>query len=152
MLLWFIGGAIAIVWYVFHDGTIDYRYLVTGALLPDAVDLVIRHLATHSLIAPVLALVVVMLATYGRKPIRKKLLMVPIGMFLHLVLDAAFTRTNVFWWPLSGGRVSSNSIPSLTRGWIWAVALEAAGLVLLVLAWRPIQESRGELPKTNHEE
>ena len=146
MLLWFIGGTVAAVWYVFHDGSIDYRYLVAGALLPDMVDLVTGHLVLHSVVAPVLAMVLVMAVTFGRKPARKKLIMIPIGMFFHLVLDAAFARTTVFWWPLAGGPISNDRIPSLERGWVWPVALEVAGLVLLVLAWRHVQESRGELP------
>ena len=103
MVLWFAGLALAIVWNVFKDPAIDHRLVVAGALLPDAVDLVAGHPAhAHALIAPVAVLALVMVATRGRRRLRRRLLALPIGMFLHLVLDGTWTRGEVLWWPFLG--------------------------------------------------
>jgi hypothetical protein len=131
MFLWFIGTAVASVWYVFRDPRFDYRLLAVGAVLPDAIDLPGGHARwAHSLTVAVGALVLVMLVTAGRKPIRRLLLAIPIGMLLHLVWDGAFASTGVFWWPFTGSW-GSVRVPSLQRGWL-NVAFEAAGGLLLV--------------------
>jgi hypothetical protein len=88
----------------------------------------------HSLAGAVGAMVVVMLVTAGRRPIRRRLLSVPIGVMLHLVFDGAFSATDVFWWPFTGG-FGDAELPVVQRGW-WNVGLELAGGVLLVWAWR----------------
>jgi hypothetical protein len=135
MFLWFIGTSVVSVWYIFRDPRFDYRLLAVGALLPDAIDLPEGHARwAHSVTVSVAALVLVMLLTAGRKPIRKLLLAVPIGMLLHLVWDGAFTSTEVFWWPFTGSW-GSVRMPSLQRGW-WNLAFEAAGALLLVWIWR----------------
>jgi hypothetical protein len=143
MFLWFIGTAIVTVWYVFRDPRFDYRLLAVGALLPDVVDLPNGHARwAHSVTVSVATLLVVMLVTTGRKPVRRLLLALPIGMLLHLVFDGAFASTSVFWWPFTGswGHVR---VPSLQRGWA-NVALEAAGAGLLVLMWRRCDLSDAE--------
>jgi len=135
MLLWFIGTAVISVWYVFRDPRFDYRLLAVGALLPDLIDLPGRQARwAHSLTVSVAALVLVMVVTAGRKPIRRLLLAVPIGMLLHLVWDGAFASTSVFWWPFTGswGHVR---VPTLQRGWLNLV-FEAVGGVLLAWIWR----------------
>jgi hypothetical protein len=135
MFLWFIGTAVVSVWYVFRDPGFDYRLLAVGAVLPDAIDLPDGHARwAHSLTVAVGTLVLVMLATAGRKPIRRLLLALPIGMLLHLVWDGAFASTSVFWWPFSGswGNVR---VPSLQRGWLNA-AFEGAGALMLAWMWR----------------
>ena len=135
MFLWFLGTAVVSVWYVFRDPRFDYRLLAVGAVLPDVIDLPGRHARwAHSLSVSVGALVLVMLVTAGRKPIRRLMLAVPIGMLLHLVWDGAFASTHVFWWPFAGswGNVR---VPSLQRGWL-NIAFEAAGAALLLWMWR----------------
>ena len=134
MFLWFIGTAVVSVWYVFRDPRFDYRLLALGAVLPDVIDLPGgRARWAHSLTVAVGALVFVMLVTAGRKPIRRLLLAVPIGMLLHLVWDGAFASTKVFWWPFTGwGDVR---VPSLQRGWL-NIAFEAGGALLLAWMWR----------------
>lgn len=135
MFLWFIGTAVVSVWYVFRDPRFDYRLLAVGAVLPDAIDLPNGHAHwAHSLTVAVGTLVIVMLVTAGRKPIRRLLLAVPIGMLLHLVWDGAFASTRVFWWPFSGSW-GSVRVPSLQRGWL-NVAFEAGGALLLTWMWR----------------
>ncbi len=130
MLLWFLGSSVLSVWFVFRDPRFDYRLLLVGALLPDIIDVPfgIARFA-HSLTVAVGVLVVVMLATAGRKPARRLLLALPIGMLLHLVWDGAFASAKVFWWPFSGGW-GHVRVPSLARGW-WDVPFELAGAAML---------------------
>jgi hypothetical protein len=137
MILWFLGGAFLIVWLVFRDPAFDYRLLFVGVLAPDAVDALFGGARVlHSLLFSVALLVVVMLATVGRRALRRRLIALPIGTFLHLVLDGAFADTDVFWWPFSGADFAGDPpLPSVERG-LWNVALEAVGLAILVWAWQ----------------
>jgi hypothetical protein len=135
MFLWFIGTSVVSVWYVFRDPRFDYRLLAVGAVVPDIIDLPNGHARwAHSLTVSVGTLVVVMLVTAGRKPVRRLLLALPIGMLLHLVWDGAFASTKVFWWPFTGSW-GSVRVPSLQRGWA-NIAFEAAGALLLTWMWR----------------
>lgn len=135
MFLWFIGTAVVSVWYVFRDPRFDYRLLAVGSVLPDAVELPGGHARwAHSLTTSVGVLVLVMVVTAGRKPIRRLLLALPIGMLLHLVWDGAFASTSVFWWPFTGSW-DNVRLPSLQRGW-WNIAFEVAGAALLAWMWR----------------
>ena len=135
MFLWFIGTAVVSVWYVFRDARFDYRLLAVGALLPDAIDLPSGQARwAHSLTGAVATLVLVMLVTAGRKPIRRLLLAVPIGMLLHLVWDGVFASTHVLWWPF-GGSWGNLRVPSLQRGW-WNLGFEIVGALLLAWMWR----------------
>ena len=132
MLLWFVGGSLVIAWLVFHDPAIDYRVLLLGAVLPDLVDPFFGGARVlHSVTFSIVLLVAVMLATIGHRAARRRWLFLPIGTFLHLVLDGAFTRTKVFWWPFAGGSFGDAPLPSIERGW-WNVMLELAGLVAIL--------------------
>lgn len=136
MVLWFAGTAVLAVWLVFRDPAFDYRLVIVGAVAPDLVDGVTGGAwLAHTLAAPVVVLTVVMLATRGRRVLRRRLLALPIGMFLHLVFDAAWADTSVFWWPFSGLALPDAPLPSLDRGW-WSLLLEVAGAAMLVWAWR----------------
>jgi hypothetical protein len=134
MFFWFIGTAWLAVWYVFRDPRFDARLLALGAVAPDVVDLVLDVAAGwrpfHSVTASIAALVAVMLGTYGRRPIRKRLLAIPIGMFMHLVFDAAFSNTDTFWWPFTGGRFADQAIPSIEHLPVSGV-LELVGIGLI---------------------
>jgi hypothetical protein len=134
MLFWFIGTAWLAVWYVFRDPRFDYRMLAIGALLPDVLDLVLNAAGGwrpfHSVTMSIAALVAVMLATYGRRPIRRRLLALPIGMFMHLIFDAAFSSTKTFWWPFTGTGFVTAQIPSIERLPVGAL-LEVVGVALV---------------------
>lgn len=140
MILWFAGMAVLAVWLVFRDPAIDLRLVVAGALLPDVVDGVLWGTGAsgpwlaHTLVASAVLFVVVVLATRGRRHLRRQLLALPIGTFLHLVLDGAWADTRVFWWPVLGD-VGHQALPSVERG-LANIALEVAGLVALAWAWR----------------
>ncbi|NBS27615.1 MAG: hypothetical protein EBS70_01820, partial [Actinobacteria bacterium] len=102
MLFWFVGTSVATVWIVFRDPTFKFRLVILGALLPDVIDGVSGARVAHSVVSVVVAMTIVMLVTFGRKPARKSWLAMVIGLFLHLVFDFAFANTAMFWWPLGG--------------------------------------------------
>jgi hypothetical protein len=111
VILWHAGLALAIVWNVFRDPALDHRLVVAGALLPDAVDLVSgRPAYAHTLLASVAVLIAVMLGTRGHRVVRRRLLALPIGMFLHLVLDGIWTRPALLWWPFFGLAIPSGRL------------------------------------------
>lgn len=139
MILWFAGGACLLVWLVLRDTRLDYRVLMAGALLPDVVGV---H--AHSVLVPVGLLLVVMVATTGDRARRRRWLALPIGAFAHLVLDAVWSSTTLFWWPLSGWSLVGERLPSLTRP-VWVVVVqEVVGLVVLRWAYRSFCLSDGE--------
>ena len=122
MLLWFAGMSVAIVWYVFRDPAFDYRLVMVGALAPDLVG---RYV--HSVVVAALVFAVVLVLG------RRRWVALPIGVFLHLLLDGMWTRPGVFWWPLPAGPSSWDGLPSFDRP-VWMVAaMELAGAV--ALAW-----------------
>jgi hypothetical protein len=136
VLLWFWGTAFLTVWYVFRDPGIDYRVLLAGAIVADLVDAPFGGAGVaHSVTVSVVVLVVVMLATIGRRAQRRRWLFLPIGMFLHLVFDGAWGDANVFWWPFSGATPGDQPLPSIDRG-LLSVAFEVIGLLILAWGWR----------------
>ena len=135
MFFWFIGTAIVTVGVVFRDPRFDNRLLIVGSVLPIADGLFGGARALHSLTVSVGLLAVLMLATAGRKPVRKVLLGLPIGMILHLVFDGAWNNTEVFWWPFFGVSFDDSPLPVVDRGW-WAIPMEAIGLAICVWLWR----------------
>lgn len=138
MFFWFIGTTVASIWFIFRDPQFNYRYLIVGAVLPDVVELWFGQAGPlHSVVTSVMLLTVVMVATIGARPRRKRWLAAVIGVFMHLVFDGAFLNTKMFWWPLSGLDFSGASLPSVSRGW-WNLPLEIVG----VLLWIWIQRQR----------
>lgn len=136
MFFWFIGTAVLAVWYVFHDSRFDNRFLILGALVPDAIDVIWGGArGFHSLIGSVAVLVGVMLATIGERARRRRMLAIPIGLFLHLVFDGAFANTGVFWWPFTGVSFDAARLPVAERGML-NVLLEVIGVGLCAHAWR----------------
>lgn len=135
MVFWFIGTAIMSVGLVFRDPRFDYRLLIVGSVLPITDGLFGGARALHSITVSVLLLTVLMLATSGRRPVRKMLLGLPIGMILHLVFDGAWNNTEVFWWPFFGWSFGDSALPVIDRGW-WSLPLEAIGVGLCVWLWR----------------
>jgi len=136
VVLWFAGTAFLAVWLIFRDPAFDYRLVIVGALLPDVVDAAFGGAALlHSVLGSIVLLVLVMVVTIGRRSLRRHLIALPIGTFLHLVFDGAFTTSQSFWWPLAGGSLAEHPLPVTSRGW-WNLLLEAIGLVILVWAWR----------------
>lgn len=141
MLFWFVGTAVVSVGLVFRDPRFDYRLLIVGSVLPVGEGLLGGARVLHSVTVSVALLAAVMAATAGRKPIRRLLLGLPIGMFLHLVFDGAWNDTETFWWPFTGVSSSTAPFPITARGW-WSVVLEGAGLAICAWLWRRSQLGR----------
>lgn len=131
MFLWFLSLSVAGVFTVFRDPAIDYRLIGVGALLPDLATPLFGVGPTHSVISAVGFLSVVMLATVGRRRVRRRVLALPIGVFAHLVLDGAWASTSKFWWPI-GGTVHGGRVPSFDRPAGIVVIQELIGLVVLI--------------------
>ncbi len=143
MLLWFIGSALAMVWFVFRDARFPFVWVALGAVLSDVIGVVPGAVApTHSVVSVVGYLTVAMLLTIGRRSHRKKALALAFGLFMHLVADFVFTDTSLFWWPLGGTNVDATRIPTLDRPLAANLALEALGVVLLVWFLRRLAVAR----------
>jgi len=134
MFFWFIATAVLTIAWVFKDPRFDYRLLAVGAVLPDIIDWPTGWRVMHSVVTSIAVLALVMLVSIGRKPYRKVLLGLPIGMFLHLVFDGAFTSAEMFWWPIGGWEFSSADLPVVARGW-WDLPLETVGTFALWRWW-----------------
>ena len=134
MLIWFVTVSVVLTWFVFQSPALDYRMVALGAVVP-LVEAPLGAGPLHSLVAPTLVLVVVMVATTGRRLVRRRWLGLPIGMYLHLVLDLAWTRSDTFWWPFLGAELDWTGSFELDRG-VWSVLMELAGIAAGVWAYR----------------
>ncbi len=134
MFLWFVATAVLAVGFVFRDPRFDHRLLIVGAVLPVAEAPFGGARVLHSVTASVAVLAVLMIATAGRKPIRRMLLGLPIGMFLHLVFDGAWNDTDTFWWPFTGTGFADDGLP-ITEGGAVRIVLEIVGIALCVWLW-----------------
>ena len=135
MFFWFVGCSLVGVALVFSSPALDHRVVMVGALLPLAEIVFGEPRVLHSLAAPVAALVIVMLATRGKRLRRRWLLGIPIALFMHLLLDGIWTDTQAFWWPVGGTSFSDAQIPELARGG-FNVVLELIGIGALLWASR----------------
>jgi hypothetical protein len=131
MVLWFIGTAVATVWFVFGDPRFDYRPLIVGSIVPSLIDVWSGGMwVMHTLSMSVVILVAAMVLTIGRRRLRRSLLGVALGILLHLVFTGAWADTGVFWWPFSGARLGVTPLPEISRGWL-NVPLEVIGAALV---------------------
>ncbi|MEY2397897.1 MAG: hypothetical protein QOJ00_1071 [Actinomycetota bacterium] len=129
MILWFAACAVMGTWLVLHDQSFDYRLVAAGALAPDVLDAPLHHRGpVHTLAFAVGVLVVVMLTTTNRRPLRKRLIAIPVGLLAHLVLDAVFAQQALFWWPAFGSYGSHAIAPPV----VVLVVRELIGLVVAV--------------------
>lgn len=135
MFLWFAGGAFVAVWLVFRSPAVDYRLVMLGALIPLGELPIGEPRVLHSLTAAVVALGLAMLLTPRRRLVQRRLVAIPIGMFLHLVLDGIWTDTQAFWWPFAGLAWSDAELPELARGAL-DIVLELAGAAALWWCWQ----------------
>lgn len=133
MFFWFAGLAFAIVLVVFSSPALDFRLVMVGAVLP-VVEVVIGEAwILHTLLGSVLALSIVMLATMGRRLARRRWLSLPIGLFMHLVLDGSWMTTALFWWPFlgAGDVLGVEAVPEVDRSVGIIVVMELVGLAVL---------------------
>jgi hypothetical protein len=131
MFLWFAGLSLVLVTIVFSSPALDYRMVMLGSVLPLLDGVSGGAWVLHTLLGSVVALGLVMLATRGRRLVRRRWLGIPIGMFVHLVLDGVWATTHLFWWPAFGAGFDGEPLPETTRGGL-VVLMELAGLAVLV--------------------
>ena len=131
MFLWFVGVGVVFVALVFDSPALDYRMVMLGSVLPLADGVTGGPFVLHTLLAPVVVLAVVMLATRGHRLARRRWIGLPIGMFVHLVLDGIWTNTQVFWWPVFGTSFGSDRLPEVARGGV-SVVFELIGIGALL--------------------
>lgn len=136
MLLWFVIMAPIAVAEVFRSPMVDYRLVAIGAVVPLVEVLIGRSIGLHSLAASVLLLALVMGTTIGRRLLRRRLLGVPIGMFMHLVLDGTWMSSHLFWWPAFGLRLGDETVPESGRKLIVLVLFEILAIGFGWWAWR----------------
>jgi hypothetical protein len=131
VLLWFVSLSILIVVLVFQSAAVDYRMVALGAVLPVAEVLLGGPYLLHTLLGSVLAMALVMGVARGRRLVQRRWLGVPIGLFLHLVLDGTWTRTELFWWPFAGfDALGDGRLPEFDRPLGLILLLEAIGLAV----------------------
>lgn len=153
MLIWFLVLAPVIVAEIFKSPMVDYRLVALGALLP-LVELALDHaFVLHTLLAPVLVLTVVMLATMGRRLLRRRLLGIPIGLFLHQVLDGTWASAELFWWPAFGFSFTDQAVPETTAIGL-RLLLEVVAIAVALVAYRRYgldqADKRDRLLRTGH--
>lgn len=134
MLIWFAVMSIVLTWWVFQSPALDYRMVALGSVLP-VLEVPVGAGPLHSLVTPTVVLVVVMLATQRRRLVRRRWLGLPIGMYLHLVLDLAWTRSETFWWPFLGIDISWGEAFELDRG-VVTLLMELVAVGVGVWAYR----------------
>lgn len=133
MFFWFAGGSFLLVAWIFSSPALDYRLVMAGSVLPVAEKALSGPWALHTLLAPVLTMAAVMLVFRGRRLAQRRWLGLPIGLFFFLVLDGAWARTELFWWPAFGW--SAGDEPGWRPLWV-TLLMEAVGVVALVFAAR----------------
>lgn len=134
MFFWFLGLSFALVLMVFDSPLLDYRLVMLGSVL-HWLDFVWGDpWPMHSVFFPVAAMVVAMVAGWGRRLVQRRWLGLSIGLFMHLVLAATFTNGELFWWPARGFDVASIEPP--TPGLVLGIVLEVVGLAVLVWLYR----------------
>ena len=112
MFFWHVGGALFIARWIFRDPKMDLRVLALGAVLPDLIDKPIGSLIFHgyfrtgriyghTLLFAVLLLTGVMALTRRGTVTRRRWMALPIGVFIHLLLDIPIENVT-FWWPFLG--------------------------------------------------
>ena len=140
--------SVVIVWRVFRDTAVDYRLVLTGVLAPDLVDAITGAGVMHTVWASGVLLVGVMAATLGRRALRRRLLALPVGTFLHLLLDGAWAVPALFWWPVLGWSAGADVPLSVHRPVAVLVLQEAAGLAALAWWWRRFHLGEPERRRT----
>lgn len=153
MILWHLGATVLIVRYVFRDPDMDLRWVMAGSILPDVIDKPIgsvffqstfgtHRVFAHSIMFSILAFAVVLIATRRGTNWRRGFIGLVIGMFIHLLLDAAWATPEAFWWPFFGWqfpKVLDSDLLSLVGRMVsdplvWAG--EVVGAAYLVWLWR----------------
>lgn len=144
MLLWFIVVAPVIVAEVFQSPMADYRVVAVGAALP-LIEIVYgepRFLHTMAVAMGLMA--AVMVVTPNRRLLRRRILGLPIGLLLHLVLDFTWADSDLLWWPAFGWGFPPDAGAAFTRPVEIGLLLDAAALGVGYWAYRRYELDRPE--------
>ena len=154
MFLWFIGVSFVFVWLVFRSPALDYRLVMLGSVVPIGEVALGGPRLLHTLLAAVALLVIVVLATSRRRLVRRRLISLPIGLMMHLVLDGIWTRAEVFWWPFLGTSFGHGGLPEFERPLGVGLVLEMIGVGCLVWCWHTFgfadHANRDRFVRTGH--
>lgn len=149
MILWHLGIAAALTYVTLGRRRIDYRFVLAGAAIPDAVDALLGvvwfdgssgRFVAHSLLAPVAIGIAILVALRGEA--RLAAFGLAVGWLLHLVADGMWSVPRTFLWPAFGSRFAA--VPAEPYSWalftepsahVWTWAGEAAGAALLAWFW-----------------
>lgn len=133
MFFWFLGLSFAAVLIVFSSPALDYRLVMAGAVLPVVEGFIGGPWVLHTLLAPVVVMALVMLLTQNRRLVRRQWLGLPIGMFMHLVLDGIWANAEVFWWPFLGvsNVLGGSEVPEFERSIPVLLVMELVGIGVL---------------------
>jgi len=86
-------------------------------------------LVLHTLLGSVSLLTLAMAFTVRRRVLRRRVLGIPIGTFVFLIFSGAWTRTDLFWWPVTGlDGIASAPLPEFDRPLAVLVLLELVGI------------------------
>jgi hypothetical protein len=132
MFIWFAAASFLIVVLVFSSAAIDYRLVMLGAVLPVGEAALGGPYLLHTLVGSVVLFVGVVIATRGRRLAARRLVAIPIGVFLHLVLDGTWSRAELFWWPFLGGDpLGEGQVPEVDHLGL-SLVLEVVGIGIAV--------------------
>ena len=139
MVFWFAGLSFAAVLIVFSSPALDYRLVMAGAVLPTGEGLIGGPWVLHTLLAPVSVLAVVMLLTQNKRLVRRQWLGLPIGLFMHLVLDGSWSGAELFWWPFLGteGVLGGSRVNEFQRSLTVILGMETVSYTHLTLPTTP---------------
>tara|TARA_B100000214_G_scaffold334973_1_gene277967 strand:- start:267 stop:749 length:483 start_codon:yes stop_codon:yes gene_type:complete len=136
VFIWFIALSITGVALVFDSPNLDYRLVAFGSVLPAVEIFLGGPWIGHTLLLPVSTMFLIMLVARGKRLTQRKWLGLPIGLFAHLVLDASWAKTEVFWWPAMGlDSLGGSRVPEMER-WPAVLLLELIGIIVGCWIWR----------------
>lgn len=121
MIFWHAGLATLIVYATLGRRRIDYRFILLGAVLPDAIDGALNVLwlhepagrsMAHSLAAVIVVAVVILLGFRAER--RLAVFGLAVGWLLHLVGDGMWQAPRTFYWPAFGSEFATRPPESYT--------------------------------------
>ena len=132
MFVWFAAASFLIVVMVFDSPAVDYRMVMLGAVAPVLEGALGGPWLLHTLVGCAAVFAVVVVATRGRRLAARRAIGLPIGLFLHLVLDGTWLNSSLFWWPFRGGSpLGEGPIPEFDHLGA-SVALEVVGIAIAI--------------------
>lgn len=142
MFIWFAAASFLIVVMVFDSPAVDYRMVMLGGVAPVLEGALGGPWVLHTLAGCVVVFAIVVVATRGRRLAARRAIGLPIGLFLHLVLDGTWTNSSLFWWPFGSGRsLGDGRIPEFDHLGASA-ALEVVGVAIAIFLVRRYELAR----------